>query len=200
MLELVCREWQTRARTIRLKQVRFTCTLSKDCGVGQKHSRVRRCVASFVVVHKLRRAAGDVIDDQIRHDFHVRAERTHVVPGAEPRIDSGVIDWIEARIGAIDGIKKRKQMYSAEYTFQWSLKEALKFPEPSSGKTVDVCDQLRLIVHDSRRVVKSDSLIDPRLLRLSSSEWRRERSRQEHRHDWKIRQSQKQDDWKRSRA
>jgi hypothetical protein len=38
-------------------------------------------------------------------------------------------------------------MHAAEYTFQWSLKEALKFPEPSSGKTVDVCDQLRLILH-----------------------------------------------------
>ena len=183
MLELVCRERQTRARTIQLKQVRFTCTLSKDCGVRQKHSRVSRCVASFVVVRKLRRAAGNVIDDQICHDLDVLAERAHVVPGADPRIDSGVIDWIEAGIGAIDGIKKREQMHSPEYIFQWSLKELLKFPEPSSGKTVDVCDQLRLIVHDSRRVVKFDSLIDPRLLRLSSSEWRRERSRQERRHD-----------------
>src|SRR4030095_4284740 len=147
MLELVCRERQTRARTIQLKQVRFTCTLSKDCGVGQKHSRVSRCVASFVVVHKLRRAAGNVMADQICHDLDVLAERAHVVPSAEPRIDSGVIDWIEARIGAIDGIKKREQMHSAEYTFQWSFKKALKFPEPSCGKTIDICDQLRLILH-----------------------------------------------------
>jgi hypothetical protein len=88
-----------------------------------------------------------VIDDQICHDLDVLAERAHVVPSAEPRIDSGVIDWIEAGIGAVDRIKKWKQMHSAEYTFQLSLKEALKLPEPSFGKTVDVCDQLRLILH-----------------------------------------------------
>jgi len=66
------------------------------------------------------------------------AERTHVVPGAEPRIDSGVIDRIEAGICAIDGIKKWKQVHSAEYTFEWSLKEALQLPDAPSGKTVDV--------------------------------------------------------------
>src|SRR4030095_2247615 len=147
MLELVCRERQTRARTIQLKQVRFTCPLSKDCCVGQKHSRVGRCIASFVVVRELRRAAGNVIDDQICHDFRLLAKRTHVVPGAEPLIDSGVIARIEAGVRPIDGGKKRKQMHSAEYTFEWSLKEALQLPDAPSGKTVDVRDQLRLILH-----------------------------------------------------
>jgi hypothetical protein len=73
--------------------------------------------------------------------------RAHVVPGAESRIDSGVIDGIKARIGAIDWVKKRKQMHAAEYTLEWSLKEAVEFRESSSGKTIDVCDQLHLILH-----------------------------------------------------
>ena len=88
-----------------------------------------------------------MIDDQIRHDFHLLAEPVDVIPSAQPRIDFCVIDRIEAGIGAINRIKERKQMHTGEHTFQWPLKEALKFPEPSSGKTVNVCDQLRLIPH-----------------------------------------------------
>ena len=88
-----------------------------------------------------------MIDDQIRHDFDVLAQSAHVLPRAQPRIDFCVIDRIEACIGAINGIKKWKQVHAAEYAFQWPLNEALKFPETSSGKTVNVCDQLRLILH-----------------------------------------------------
>ena len=56
-----------------------------------------------------------MIDDQVRHDFHVIAQRAHVIPRAEPRIDSGVIDWIKTCIGPVYGMKKRKQMHATEH-------------------------------------------------------------------------------------
>ena len=117
MLELVVREWQARARAIQLKQVRFTRTLSKDCCVRQKHSRVGRLVAALVVVEELRRTARDVVDDQVRHDFDVLSQRPYVVPRAQPRIDLSVIDGIEPCIGAIDWMKEREQMHAAEHSF-----------------------------------------------------------------------------------
>ena len=69
---------------------------------------------SVLMLYAWCRHCDDVIDDQVRHDFHVLSERTYVVPSAESRIDSRVIDRIEPRIGAIDRIKKRKQMHAAE--------------------------------------------------------------------------------------
>jgi hypothetical protein len=38
-------------------------------------------------------------------------------------------------------------MHAAEYAFQRSSKKALEFPETSSAKAIDVCYQLRLILH-----------------------------------------------------
>src|SRR5438094_859826 len=114
------------------------CAISKNTRVGQKQSRVRRFVATFVVVQKLGGNAGHVIHDQVRHDYNALAQSPAVLPRAQARIDFCVIDQIEDCIGAINEIKKWKQVHAAEYAFQWPLNEDLKFPETSSGKTVNV--------------------------------------------------------------
>src|SRR5438093_13435758 len=88
-----------------------------------------------------------MIHDEVGHDFHVLAQRAYVIPSAEPRVDFCVVDRIETGIGAINRIKKRKQVHAAEYAFQRPLQQVLKFPKTSSGKTIDICDQLRLILH-----------------------------------------------------
>ena len=61
-----------------------------------------------------------MIHDQIGHQIRALGQRAHVVPRAQPRIDLSVIDWIEARIGAIDRAKEWQQMNAAEQSSQWS--------------------------------------------------------------------------------
>ena len=45
-------------------------------------------------------------------------DRADVLPGAEPLVDFGVIDRVEARIGAIDRMEERQQMHAAEQALQ----------------------------------------------------------------------------------
>ena len=71
-----------------------------------------------MIVQELRRAAGYVIDDEVRHDFDVLIQHAHVIPRSKPRIDSRVVDRVETRIRAIDWKEKRKQMDTAECTIE----------------------------------------------------------------------------------
>ena len=88
-----------------------------------------------------------MVNDQVGHDFDVLAQRADIIPIAKARIDATVIDWIESRIGAVDGVEKWKQMNTAEDVFQTSEQKFLEFAETSSGEMIDVRNQLCLIFH-----------------------------------------------------
>ena len=79
-----------------------------------------------------------MVHDQIGHDIRTFRQRAHVVPGAQPWIDLSVIDWIEARIGAIDRLKERQQMNAAEQSSQrplMSIDWSSRNPPPEKRST-----------------------------------------------------------------
>ena len=75
------------------------------------------------------------------------ASVAHVVPGAEPRIDLGVIDRVEARVGAVDRMEERQQVNAAERLAQRPVEQALQIAERAAGEAIDVGDELRLVLH-----------------------------------------------------
>jgi len=48
----------------------------------------------------------------------VAGERGDAVPGADPGIDGGVVDRIEAGVGAVDRHEERQQVHTAEGSVQ----------------------------------------------------------------------------------
>ena len=129
------------------EQIRVAGAAWKDAREGQEQARVRRRVAARVEVDELRRPAGDVVDDHVGHDLGPRGQRPHVVPGAEPRIDLGVVDRVEAGVGAVDRMEERQDVHAAERLAQRAVEQALKIAERAAGAAVDVGDELRLVLH-----------------------------------------------------
>ena len=75
----------------------------------------------------------------------------HVVPRAQLWIYLGVIDWIEAGIGAIDRPKEGQQMNAAEQSSQRPvIEQRLKLAKAAARKTIDVSDELDLVLHGRR--------------------------------------------------
>ena len=64
-----------------------------------------------------------MIYDQIGHQIRALGQRAHVVPRTQPWINLGVIDWIEARIGAVRLPKEGQQMDAAEKSSKWSVRQ-----------------------------------------------------------------------------
>ena len=80
-------------------------------------------MATLSKVGELRRPARNMIHNQIGHQIRALGQRAYFVPRAQPGIDLSVIDWIEARIGAIDRPKEGQQMNAAEQSSQWPVTE-----------------------------------------------------------------------------
>src|SRR5687768_282348 len=100
-----------------------------------------------VIVEEPRRPAGDVVDDHVRDHVHRTGERRHVLPGTEPGIDLRMVDWIETCVAAVDGEEERQHVNAAEDAFQRTADQRLEIAEVTSGKTIDIRDQLRLVSH-----------------------------------------------------
>ncbi len=105
---------QAGARAIDAKQVRLAHAFGKTRPSVRNIPAKRRIFASLLEIQELWRAVGDVVDDEIRHDLHMAAEKANVVPGAEARVDLRVIDGIEAGIGAVDRPEEWQQMNATE--------------------------------------------------------------------------------------
>ena len=72
-----------------------------------------------------------------------------VVPRSQPRIHLGVIDGVEAGIGAVDWMEERQHVDAAERARQRPVEQALKIVERAAGQPIDVRDELGLILHQS---------------------------------------------------
>src|SRR5580658_9547581 len=89
-----------------------------------------------------------MIHDQIGHEFRALGQGAHVVPRAQPGIDLSVIDWIEARIGAIDRQKEWQQMDAPKEASQRPvIEKRLELAKAGARKTIDVSDELDLVLH-----------------------------------------------------
>ena len=123
---LVLRERQAGTDRVEREQIGFAGAPRKDAREGQEQARIRRRLATRVEVDELRRTAGDVVDDHVGHDLGARRQRPHVVPGAEPRIHLGVIDRVEAGVGAVDRIEEGQDVHAAERLAQRAVEQALR--------------------------------------------------------------------------
>jgi methylenetetrahydrofolate reductase (NADPH) len=77
----------------------------------QAEEGIKICVEQ---IQELRRTARYVVHDHVGHQVGLARERGDVVPRAQPRVDAGVIDRIESRIGAVDAFEERQEMNAAE--------------------------------------------------------------------------------------
>jgi hypothetical protein len=143
----VFREWKRGANGVEVAQVAFLGSVRKHACKGQKHSGVGRVVASLVVILKLRRVSGDVVDDEIGHDGGSRREGLDVVPRAETGIDLRVVDRIESGVGSVDRMKEGEQVNAAERFFQRTLEERRQVAKPTTREPIHVGDELRLVDH-----------------------------------------------------
>jgi hypothetical protein len=58
-----------------------------------------------------------------------------------------VIDRIETSVRAIDWVEKGEDVHPTERTAQRAVEQQLQIAKRSAAKAIDVCDQLRAIVH-----------------------------------------------------
>jgi hypothetical protein len=94
-----------------------------------------------------------VIDDEIRRQLEVFAQCAHVLPGAKTRVYFRVIDGVEARIGSINWVEKWEQVDTAENASQVAVKQCSQFAEAAAGQTINVSDELDLILQGCSQVV-----------------------------------------------
>ena len=145
---------QARARPVDGQQIGFGGALRKDRIQGQKQAGIGRGVAVRRVVQKLRRAARHVVDDHIAHDVEVGRQVLDVAPASQSRVDLGVVDRVEAGVGAVDGMEERQQVHAAEDLTERAARaqqaaQALQvLAVEAATEAIDVGDQLDLVLHD----------------------------------------------------
>ena len=88
-----------------------------------------------------------MVDDQVSHHVHAARDGADVRPAAEARVDTRVVDRIEARVGAVDGIEERQQVHAAEQVLQRPGEQRVELGEPAAGEPIHVSDQLDLVLH-----------------------------------------------------
>ena len=99
------------------------------------------------VVLELRRPAGHVVDDHVGHDLGPPREGRDVVPCAQAVIDLGVVDRVEAGVGAVDRMEERQHVHASERTLQRPVEQLLQVAKRAARKAIDVGDQLCLVLH-----------------------------------------------------
>ena len=70
---------------------------------------------------------------------------------AQAVIDLGVIDRVEAGVGAIDRMEERQHVHASERTLQRPIEQLLQVAKRAARKAIDVGDQLCLILHPQAR-------------------------------------------------
>ena len=91
-----------------------------------------------------------MVHNQIRHHGHVCAQRAHVAPRAEARIDERVIDWVESRVGAVNRVIKREHVHATKQTAELLGEQAMKLAHVAATEAIGVGDELDLVFHGER--------------------------------------------------
>jgi hypothetical protein len=90
-----------------------------------------------------------MVDDYVGHDIGLGGERGNVIPRAKASIDLRVIDRIEPGVGAIDRVKERQHVHASKRTVKSAVEQELQIAHRPARETIDVRDQVRLILHCS---------------------------------------------------
>ena len=143
------RQRQSGPRAVDRQQLALMGAGGKHHAQRQKQAGIGRGAAVGKVVQKLRRFGRDVVDDHIGHDLQLRGECCDVAPLAQSRIDLGVVDRIEARIGAVDRQVERQQMNATKNAGQQAAgtEQLGQLVQRSTAESVDVGDELDGVVH-----------------------------------------------------
>jgi hypothetical protein len=62
-----------------------------------------------------------------------------------------MVDRVEAGIGAVDAMEEREHVYAPEGAGERTVDESQEVAEGSTGKPIDVGNELRLILHQEWR-------------------------------------------------
>jgi len=89
-----------------------------------------------------------VVDDEVGHHIMGAGEFADVLPGAESRIDCGVVGRVEAGIGPVEGRVERQDVDAAEGVAE-SVADQLGETGNAPSEPVGVGDQLNLVTHGS---------------------------------------------------
>ena len=105
-------ERQTRARPVDTGQLLLGGAVGVDAAQRQEHRIVFRLLPLGEHVLELPGLPAHVVHDGVDHDAVRLGEVGHVVPRAQPRIDRGVVDRVEARVRAVEGREERQDVHA----------------------------------------------------------------------------------------
>ena len=174
--ELVVGERQARARTVDAGEVLFGGAVREDGAHGEEHRVVLGFLALFEHVLELLGFPAHVVDDGVDHDVVGLGEFCDVVPAAETFVDLGVVDRVEACVGAVERGEERQDVNAVVHAIEASAQNVGHRLERAVAKAVGVGDELHLVFHGASFGSKKslrDSLREslrpfPRLCRTGS--------------------------------
>ena len=131
----VLRERETSgAGRVKREQVGLAAPRGKHARVGQEHARSKESRSSR---GPSRRIAGDRRDTWLTITSAMTSmrvgKRRDVVPRSQPRIDLGVVDRVEAGVGAVDRMEERQHVDAAERARQRPVEQAPQIAERAAG-------------------------------------------------------------------
>ena len=139
-------ERQARPRAVEAQQVVLAGAVREDTAEGEEHAVELGGPPAGQPVEELRALAGHVVDDHVDHEVTVGREPGDVVPRAEPGVDAGVVDRVEAGVRAVVGFEERQHVDAAEQARQRAGQHLLQ-PGERPAEPVGVRDQLDLVAH-----------------------------------------------------
>ena len=140
------RERQARPRPVDREQVALGGSVWEYAVERQKHPREPAASAALDEIQELLRAARYVVHDHVGHQVRLARERGDVVPSAQARVDTRVIDRVESGIGAVDSLEERQKVHAAEESRKRPGEELAQTPERAS-EAARVGDQLNAVLH-----------------------------------------------------
>jgi hypothetical protein len=96
-----------------------------------------------------------MIHDEVSHQVDVEpgTEGRDVHPATKSGVDSGVVNGVEAGVGAIDRVKKWQYVDPTEQPPEWALKQSVQGGETTATETIDVGNQLYMRTHGAHTAI-----------------------------------------------
>jgi hypothetical protein len=79
-----------------------------------------------------------MVDDDVGHHVSARGKGRDVIPRSKAPIDLGVVDRIESRVCAIDGMEEGQQVHATEGTAQRPVEQVLQIAKGPARHAIDV--------------------------------------------------------------
>ena len=174
--ELVVGERQARTRTVDAGQVLFGGAVREHGAHGEEHRIVFGLLALGQHVLELLGFPAHVVDDGVDHDVVGLGKLGDVVPAAETLVDLGVVDRVEACVGAVERGEERQDVNAVVHAVEAGAQNVGHRLDGAVAKAVGVSDELHLVFHGASFGSKKslrDSLREslrpfPRLCRTGS--------------------------------